>query len=395
MSNTRNPNKNPQGNSSLLPDETPMGGLLEPLEASHCQIEQLVHVSSMLVLEREGSPFPADEIQTSRRVSPPVPATPVVDGVQGVTETQSYVGAVVEKDTYGSGECFTVSNDDVLVSDEDVQIMCDVETRCRRYKRLEEVAPHSHENAKVATAPRSHENAPMHIPGVAPRQRMGKHVSAWRGNGKNDLVSSSSVASVSSEGSLQGIGSKMVLGKARRSKISQGLGVRKVLSVKKQTKLRLPSPHVLSKWIPTVSNSLSLRVVSSERTVTVIDPGEAVVKGLEGWPTAPRHLYFINDECLSLELSGHCQWALEGDRNTKFFPGYTMARRRNNLVRALRKNSGDWVTDYDELHNLAVVFYTKLFTREVSDGYAYSVRGNFSPLSAVEVNDLVRPISDE
>ncbi|KAK8625868.1 hypothetical protein V6N13_057025 [Hibiscus sabdariffa] len=68
-----------------------------------------------------------------------------------------------------------------------------------------------------------------------------------------------------------------------------------------------------------------------------------------------------------------CQWALEGGHNTKFFHGYTKVRHRNNLVRALRKDSSDWVTDSDELHNLAIAFYTKHFKREVSDGYAYNV----------------------
>ncbi|KAL4386366.1 hypothetical protein GQ457_09G030840 [Hibiscus cannabinus] len=42
-----------------------------------------------------------------------------------VTETQSYAVAVAGKDASGSGECFKVSNDEVLVSNEDVRIMRD------------------------------------------------------------------------------------------------------------------------------------------------------------------------------------------------------------------------------------------------------------------------------
>ncbi|KAL4282723.1 hypothetical protein GQ457_16G015910 [Hibiscus cannabinus] len=332
------------------------------------------------------------EIQTERRLSPPMATTPVVDGVQGLTETKSYAAAVVGKDMSGSGECFTVSNDEVLVSDEDVRILCDgffpvvqfsdrvhdmLDHSMRKnesdyvrvltdepwtiygsyltvqpwsfpysyylkgffrhiamnignvirvdYKtdasdrghfsrlaiRLEKVAPRSHENAEVAVGSRFSilndtegglKNQEVSPDEVTPCSHENK-VSAWHGNGKNDLVASSGVAPVSSKGSLQdkvialeegqqavfnshtigirggwhsaivitedggaGIGSRTMLGKASRSKKSQGSGVRKVLSVKKQTKLRLPSPHVLSEWIPTVSNSLSLRVVSSQRT---------------------------------------------------------------------------------------------------------------------------------
>ncbi|KAK8700176.1 hypothetical protein V6N13_018580 [Hibiscus sabdariffa] len=117
-----------------------MEGLLEPPEASHWQMELLVHMSSTPVLEKEGSPFPADEVshqtesisvqqfrdvdmsngtetQTERRFSPLMAASPVVNGVQGMTETQSYAVTVVGKDAASSGECFTVSNDEVLVSD--------------------------------------------------------------------------------------------------------------------------------------------------------------------------------------------------------------------------------------------------------------------------------------
>ncbi|KAK8998388.1 hypothetical protein V6N11_083779 [Hibiscus sabdariffa] len=42
----------------------------------------------------------------------------------------------------------------------------------------------------------------------------------------------------------------------------------------------------------------------------------------------------------------------------------------------------------NDLKSLAVAFYTNLFTTEVSDGYAYHVRGHFEPLSSTEVNNL-------
>ncbi|KAK8639748.1 hypothetical protein V6N13_138118 [Hibiscus sabdariffa] len=72
-----------------------------------------------------------------------------------------------------------------------------------------------------------------------------------------------------------------------------------------------------------------------------------------------------------------------------------MARRRHNLIRVLHIDFGNWVMNSNDLKSLAVAFYTNLFTTEVSDGYAYHVRGHFEPLSSTEVNNLVRPISDD
>ncbi|KAK8700177.1 hypothetical protein V6N13_018581 [Hibiscus sabdariffa] len=200
-----------------------MEGLLEPPEASHWQMELLVHMSSTPALEKKGSPFPADEvshrtesisvqqfrdvdmsngteIQTERRLSPLMAASPVVNGVQGVTETQSYVVVVVGKDA--------------------------VETKCRRYKRSEEVVPRSHENAKVAVDSRF--------------------------SILNDM-----------EDELQN----------------------QEVSPEKMTTLPVQVPRVaLGNVGQAVPNSSAPRVASPHRTVTVIDPDEAVDKGLEGVP---------------------------------------------------------------------------------------------------------------
>ncbi|KAK8531042.1 hypothetical protein V6N13_038880 [Hibiscus sabdariffa] len=62
--------RTPHGNNILLPDGTPMEGLLEPPKASlePWQMKQLVHVSSTPVLESEGSPFPVDEVRDPKRM---------------------------------------------------------------------------------------------------------------------------------------------------------------------------------------------------------------------------------------------------------------------------------------------------------------------------------------
>ncbi|KAK8562860.1 hypothetical protein V6N12_010924 [Hibiscus sabdariffa] len=197
------------------------------------------------------------EIQTERRLSPLMAASPVVNGVQGVTETQSYVVVVVGKDA--------------------------VETKCRRYKRSEEVVPRSHENAKVAVDSRfsilndmedelqNQEVSPEKmttLPVQVPRVALGNVGQAGFRSAREWRVSKQWLLLIMLGSEVDAI----------------RLLAQKGLSVKKQTELRLPSPHVLSEWIPTVPNSSAPRVASPHRTVTVIDPDEAVDKGLEGVP---------------------------------------------------------------------------------------------------------------
>ncbi|KAJ4833706.1 hypothetical protein Tsubulata_018858 [Turnera subulata] len=56
-----------------------------------------------------------------------------------------------------------------------------------------------------------------------------------------------------------------------------------------------------------------------------------------------------------------CQWINDGDRNTAFYHARTVVRRRHSFVAALRDEDGRWCTDQQQLQDLAVRFYTKLF----------------------------------
>ncbi|XP_057744587.1 uncharacterized protein LOC130962384 [Arachis stenosperma] len=59
----------------------------------------------------------------------------------------------------------------------------------------------------------------------------------------------------------------------------------------------------------------------------------------------------IQEEILWFQKS-RCKWIEFGDRNTKFFHGSTMIRRRRNKIVSLQDDNGNWVTDKATLENI-------------------------------------------
>ena len=58
------------------------------------------------------------------------------------------------------------------------------------------------------------------------------------------------------------------------------------------------------------------------------------------------------------------KWVAHGERNTKFFHMSTIIRRRRNRVEALKKDDNHWATDANELEELAVNYFKRLYYLE-------------------------------
>ncbi|KAL4296172.1 hypothetical protein GQ457_12G018930 [Hibiscus cannabinus] len=56
------------------------------------------------------------------------------------------------------------------------------------------------------------------------------------------------------------------------------------------------------------------------------------------------------------------KWILYGDRNTKYYQGMTMNRRRKNHISSLKRSDGSICTDQDELSDMAYKFYKDMFS---------------------------------
>ncbi|KAE8711271.1 hypothetical protein F3Y22_tig00110299pilonHSYRG00108 [Hibiscus syriacus] len=89
------------------------------------------------------------------------------------------------------------------------------------------------------------------------------------------------------------------------------------------------------------------------------------------------------------------KWIFQGGKNTIFFHTSTMHRREKNMVTALKNPDGTWCTNQDQLKEMVINFYKKVFTSSGVDGYAYEIRDIFPKIDARRLKTLIAPVTKE
>jgi ribonuclease HI len=88
-------------------------------------------------------------------------------------------------------------------------------------------------------------------------------------------------------------------------------------------------------------------------------------------------------------LKSRVGWAVEGDRNTKFFHTTTLVRRRYNKIVRIRNNMGDWIVDSQLIRNHIQQGFIDLFsTSHVSSVSSFSAPTWAPCVSAAEALNL-------
>lgn len=98
------------------------------------------------------------------------------------------------------------------------------------------------------------------------------------------------------------------------------------------------------------------------------------------WTKYEKVLY--QEEVLWFQKS-RCKWLKYGDKNTRYFHGTTVVRRKRQRVEALQDSAGNWVHDPDCLRNMAIHFFQDLYLDDLS-GAPWPIRGCFPKLSSGE-----------
>lgn len=86
------------------------------------------------------------------------------------------------------------------------------------------------------------------------------------------------------------------------------------------------------------------------------------------------------------------KWIALGERNTNYFHTSTIIRRRHNRIERLRNEEGRWTSDSQELENLAVNYYKRLYSLEdVPPVVEELPKEGFVSLTRAETNELNKP----
>lgn len=90
------------------------------------------------------------------------------------------------------------------------------------------------------------------------------------------------------------------------------------------------------------------------------------------------------------------EWIRKGDKSTKFFHLTTLIKRLRNKIDCLMNEDGDWVSDKEQLKDLAINYYSKLFSPEDNSWGGDYIGGLFPQLVDEQWRELAKSCeSDE
>ncbi|XP_061358833.1 uncharacterized protein LOC133303021 [Gastrolobium bilobum] len=90
------------------------------------------------------------------------------------------------------------------------------------------------------------------------------------------------------------------------------------------------------------------------------------------------------------------RWIKYGDRNTRYFHANTVAKRRRNIIDALKNDDGEWVSNVDQLTTLASTFFMNLYTEDNTSRAKLPLRGMFPSVHGMNHSGMNRvPFTEE
>ncbi|XP_024195608.1 uncharacterized protein LOC112198716 [Rosa chinensis] len=101
----------------------------------------------------------------------------------------------------------------------------------------------------------------------------------------------------------------------------------------------------------------------------------------------------LNQENLFWKQKSRDKWLQGGDRNTKFFHLTTLVRRRKNKIEGLFDSNGNWFTDSASMKNIAVDFFTNLFSSPIAEDTRFIIPWLFPEIDQDVLNNICKPVS--
>ena len=123
----------------------------------------------------------------------------------------------------------------------------------------------------------------------------------------------------------------------------------------------------LQEWSRVSFGSVKKEIRKLEKRLTSIRRNNIVSNNSDEERDIKKRLseLFEREEIMARQQS-RVEWLREGDRNTSFFHARASARRRNNIIKFLRKVDGSRCEDSEGIKGMVYDFYTSLFTSEPS-----------------------------
>ncbi|KAL2903855.1 hypothetical protein RDABS01_002565 [Bienertia sinuspersici] len=83
-----------------------------------------------------------------------------------------------------------------------------------------------------------------------------------------------------------------------------------------------------------------------------------------------------------------CEYLVEGDKNTSFFHMRAKLRKRRNLIKGIKNNDGAWVSEEQQIREVAVQYFKELFTSTKPGSFDEAFNG-LEPRVSPAMNDVL------
>ncbi|XP_021828885.1 uncharacterized protein LOC110769256, partial [Prunus avium] len=105
--------------------------------------------------------------------------------------------------------------------------------------------------------------------------------------------------------------------------------------------------------------------------------------------------YILDQEAMFWRQKSRVKWLQEGDRNTKFFHLSTIIRRRRNKIDRLKNDAGLWVEESDGIKNLAMQYFSELFSPAPVATNSFTIPNMFPSIDPGALESLVADVDME
>lgn len=154
-------------------------------------------------------------------------------------------------------------------------------------------------------------------------------------------------------------------------------------------KIRMCS-HALQRWSTSEFGNITKKIKQAREKMAKLDgsaPNADMVR--ERKATCEEIDNLLHLEETTWRQRSRVDNLREGDQNTKYFHMKATGRRRRNMIRGIRSDTGEWVIDHDEITSTAVEYFTQLFTSATS-GSSETVLDSLDGRVTESMNSMLR-----
>lgn len=125
---------------------------------------------------------------------------------------------------------------------------------------------------------------------------------------------------------------------------------------------------LLHKWDHTVLHSTNRRMRTTRKDYERVASGPLSDENIARQSELAREIEFLlEQEEIKWAQRSRLNWLQHGDKNTSYFHNFASARRKKNMIKKLKDDSGTWHEGISVLNPMVSQYFAGLFSTEIDE----------------------------